>query len=118
MLRTLSSAAAAALAVTMIAPTALADGETVSLKLTIDAAEITDMRSAEKALQSLENQAKRACSYDVTALKRKKTDWECANDIVEQVVNQLDIPQLTVAYSNSDMLVRVADGSSAKGALQ
>ena len=118
MLRTFSYAAAAAtLAATSFAPIAMADSQPVKLSISVDAAQITDTRSAEKTLNSLERQAKKACSWDVQAIKRKKTDWVCVNEIVEQVVTQLDIPQLTSAYANSDMVVRLADNSATKPAL-
>ena len=117
MFRTFSYAAAAAtLAATAFAPTAIAESKTVNVN--IEAARIIDASTAQDALRSLEFQAKKACRYEVNALKRKKTDWVCANDVVQQVVTQLDIPHLTAAYAKSDMLVRVADRSASEGALQ
>lgn len=117
MLRSLKFAlAASTLATIAVAPTAAAD-ETVSLNIQLDVSKITNTESADKALKSLERQAKKACSYDINATKRTKTDWECVNEVVEQVVTHFDAPLLTSAYANSDMAVRVAD-NLVKGAAQ
>lgn len=109
MLRSLTYAlAASTLATIAIAPTAAAD-EQVNLNIQLDVSKISDSTSADKALKSLERQAKKACSYDINATKRTKTDWECVNEVVEQVVTHFDAPLLTSAYANSDMAVRIAD---------
>jgi len=114
MLRTLTLAAVTAtLAVAPLAPTASA--QEINLKIKLDASKIVDTKSADKAMKSLERQAKKACSYDITSTKRKKTDWACVNEVVEQVVTHFDVTLLTSAYANSEMAVRVADAATEAG---
>jgi len=119
MLRTLTAAAVMALVTsTTFAPAASAEGTQVNLNVQLDPTSITNTMTAGKALKSLERQAKKACSYDVVSLKRTYTDWECVNEVVEQVVTHFNEPLLTSAYANSDMVVRVADHGDEDGALQ
>lgn len=112
-LRLSHAVAAAAFAVSAIAPAALAQDQQVNLSIALDTTEIVDERTANDALRSVERQAERACSYEIRSIKRKKTDQKCVNDVVEQVVTQFDVPLLTSAYVSSDMAVRVADATSA-----
>ena len=119
MLRVFSSAiAAATLAATAIAPAAFADDETINVNFSLDTAQIVDEQTATDALQTLQRQAKKACSYDVPSIKRKKTDLACMNEVIEQVVTQFDVPLLTSAYASSDLAMQLADGGASTDALQ
>ena len=110
MLRSLSYAAAAAtLAATAFAPAAIAEGETVNVNISIDATRLTDKAAADRALRSLERQARKACRYEITSMKRKVTDWRCVDNIIDQTVTQLDVPMLTAAHSTSDRIIQIAE---------
>lgn len=109
MLRTLTTAAAVAtLAAVSFSPAAIAEDNTVNFQLKLETANIVDTATAEKALKTIERQARKACKYEVTSLKRKRTDWSCVDRILEASVEQLNVPLLTDSYNDSDMVVQIA----------
>ncbi|MBR9806774.1 MAG: UrcA family protein [Alphaproteobacteria bacterium] len=86
----------------VIAPAASAETpRPISVQIQYDTSALTSHDGAVDVLNSLEEQAVRACRYDVPVSGAPRVDEDCANHAVAKAVAKIDHPVLTSAYRDT-----------------
>ncbi|KCZ51308.1 UrcA family protein [Hyphomonas pacifica] len=97
-LKTLAPLALAGTALA-IAPAASAEApRPISVQIQYDASALTSHDGALNVLNSLQEQASRACRYDVPVSGAPRVDEDCTVQTVTRAVAKINDPVLTAAY--------------------
>lgn len=85
-----------------IAPAASAEtGRPISVHIQYDTSSLMSPSGAVDVLDSLEEQAIRACRYDVPVSGAPRVDEDCAEHAVAKAVAKINHPMLTAAYRDT-----------------